>query len=218
MQLYLMTLHLPLFSIPSQFADGKSLQETFDLIAKREMRKRDLPIIDVFWKEGAYWTLSNRRLAVFSELERRKLAKQVKIKIIPFDENAHGEYEPFFAYWRKNQPHLNDAGEVVVPRPWPGGLPDGWGGDEPVFSPNLAGEITVIEKPAPMETDAKPAAGAKTAIKTKPAIDPKPATDVKSLPPLVKMSSSGDETGGAREAKPPLVAASAPSVAAPIDP
>ena len=64
-------------SIPSAFADGKSLEETFDAIAKREIRKRDLPMIDVVWKDGAYWSLSNRRLAVFSELERRGLAKQV---------------------------------------------------------------------------------------------------------------------------------------------
>ena len=34
-------------------------------------------MIDVVWKEGCYWTLSNRRLAVFSELERRGFAKQV---------------------------------------------------------------------------------------------------------------------------------------------
>merc|ERR1719414_1171741 len=135
-----MTLYLPipsLLSIPSQFADGKSLQETFDLIAKREMRKRDLPIIDVFWKEGAYWTLSNRRLALFSELERRKFARQVKIKVIPFDESAHACYEPFFAFWRQNPSS----------RPWPGGMPEGWGGDEPVFSPSLTGNITVWKRP-----------------------------------------------------------------------
>jgi len=185
-------------SIPSHFADGKSLQETFDLIAKREMRKRDLPIIDVFWKEGAYWTLSNRRLALFSELERRKFAKQVKIKIIPFDESAHATYEPFFAFWRENP----------TSRPWPGGMPEGWGGDEPIFNPSLAGDITVVEKSTPMETDVNH--NVKHDVKP----DIKPVPCAKSIPPLVKMSSSEDEGLAGRDVK-PQTAASTPT---PTDP
>jgi len=163
-------------SIPSHFADGKSLQETFDMIAKREIRKRDLPMIDVVWKEGAYWTLSNRRLAVFSELQRRNLAKQVKINIVPFQDRYHAHLEPFFAFWRKRQ----QGGGASAFHPVPGGMPEGWGGEAPVFSPNLTGEITVTEKSTPMVTG-------EGAL---------PSSPGKSLPPLVKLSSSEDENVG----------------------
>ena len=171
-------------SIPSHFADGKSLQETFDLIAKREIRKRDLPMIDVVWKEGAYWTLSNRRLAVFSELQRRNLAKQVKINIVPFQDRYHAHLEPFFAFWRKLQQQQGAYGGPSVFHPVPSGMPEGWGGEAPIFSPNLTGEITVTEKSTPMVTG-----------------EGVPSSPGKSLPPLVKLSSSEDENVLANEVK-----------------
>jgi len=145
-------------SVQSQFEDGKSLQDTFDAIAKREIRKRDLPMIDVVWKDGAYWSLSNRRLAVFSELERRGLAKQNQMA----------------------------SGQTPM-RPLPGGLPEGWGGDAPQFSPDPAGDVSVILKSSPKEDDKRHPVPMETE---------KGSSPTKALPPLVKLSSSEDERVG----------------------
>ena len=111
-------------------------------------------------------------MAVFSELERRGLAKQVKIKVVQFNDRYHAHLLPFIDFWQKRR--ASGAGPL---RPIPGGLPDGWGGETPVFSPDPTGDVSVMERSTPMEIE-------------------KPSSPGKSLPPLVKLSSSEDERVG----------------------
>ena len=58
--------------LPSSFDDGIPLQETLQQLANEEILLEDLPCIDVVWceKKWVWYTLNNRRLWVFRELEK----------------------------------------------------------------------------------------------------------------------------------------------------
>jgi hypothetical protein len=58
--------------LPSSFDDGIPLQETLQQLANDEILLEDLPCIDVVWcqKKWVWYTLNNRRLWVFRELEK----------------------------------------------------------------------------------------------------------------------------------------------------
>jgi len=70
-------------TVKSTFNDGRSLVETYEQLATRKIKKRDIPMIDVVEKDGQYWTLNNRRLAVFSQLERKGKCKVVRVRVRP---------------------------------------------------------------------------------------------------------------------------------------
>lgn len=58
--------------LPSSFDDGIPVRETLQQLANGEILLEDLPIIDVVWcqKKWVWYTLNNRRLWVFRELEK----------------------------------------------------------------------------------------------------------------------------------------------------
>ena len=58
--------------LPSSFDDGISLRKTVERLANEEIVIEDLPTIDVVWcqKKWVWYTLNNRRLWVFRELEK----------------------------------------------------------------------------------------------------------------------------------------------------
>ena len=58
--------------LPSSFDDGIPLRETLQQLANEEILIEDLPCIDVIWcqKKWVWYTLNNRRLWVFRELEK----------------------------------------------------------------------------------------------------------------------------------------------------
>ncbi|XP_028394591.1 uncharacterized protein LOC114518798 [Dendronephthya gigantea] len=65
--------------LPSSFDDGIPLRETLQQLANEEVLIEDLPSIDVVWchKQWVWYTLNNRRLWVFRELEKLKKCRYI---------------------------------------------------------------------------------------------------------------------------------------------
>ena len=112
--------HMHMFLVPScirftqatiknAFMDGRSLLETATRLASRDIAKRDVEMIKVVKhaEDGNFYSLDNRRLAVFRLLEMLGKAKKIKARVIPKPE----------AEWRKKKDTRNDGVSVRVRGP-----------------------------------------------------------------------------------------------------
>lgn len=65
--------------LPSSFDDGIPLRETLQQLVNEKVLIEDLPTIDVVWchKQWVWYTLNNRRLWVFRELEKLKKCRYI---------------------------------------------------------------------------------------------------------------------------------------------
>ena len=78
-------------TIKYQFQDGNSLEQTACQIAAHDLQKRDMPMITVVKYQGVYYSLDNRRLAVFRLLEYAgKLSHSgIKVEIADLSRRHH---------------------------------------------------------------------------------------------------------------------------------
>lgn len=71
-------------SIAPHFQDGRTLLEVALQLARSDIQKRDIPMINVvLHSDGYYYSLDNRRLAVFRLLEIVEVVSQIKVRIVP---------------------------------------------------------------------------------------------------------------------------------------
>ncbi|KAL7544133.1 hypothetical protein ACHAWF_007520 [Thalassiosira exigua] len=78
-------------SIKNIFRCGRSLLQTMNEIAAKELHKRDVPKMRVVFHNGRYHSLDNRRLAVFRVLEFRGLLNTIRCTSESWS-TASGEY------------------------------------------------------------------------------------------------------------------------------
>lgn len=75
-------------SIKNKFQDGRSLAQTAIQVGNHEIQKRHIPMIGVVERNGSYWSLDNRRLAVFRLLQMCGKINRIKVDVIPFSRVA----------------------------------------------------------------------------------------------------------------------------------
>lgn len=77
--------------LPSSFDDGIPLRETLQQLANEEILIEDLPVIDVVWcqQKWVWYTLDNRRLWVFRELEKLGKCQYIATKRIEVNEQVN---------------------------------------------------------------------------------------------------------------------------------
>ena len=75
-------------SISNMFCCGRSLMETMLQVAGRELHKRNIPMIRVVYVNSRYYSLDNRRLAVFRVLEFCGMLHTVKCRVEPWSSVA----------------------------------------------------------------------------------------------------------------------------------
>lgn len=71
-------------SIKGSFRCGKSLLQVANVLASEDNAFGDIPKIQVVKTHGKYYTLDNRRLAVFRCLEMRGIITKIKCEVCPF--------------------------------------------------------------------------------------------------------------------------------------
>ena len=76
--------------LPSSFDDGIPLRETLQQLTNEEILIEDLPSIDVVWcqQKWVWYTLNNRRLWVFRELEKLGKCQYIATKRIEVNEHV----------------------------------------------------------------------------------------------------------------------------------
>eukprot|EP00931_Biecheleriopsis_adriatica_P005219 TRINITY_DN10674_c0_g2_i1.p1 TRINITY_DN10674_c0_g2~~TRINITY_DN10674_c0_g2_i1.p1 ORF type:complete len:2583 (+),score=543.74 TRINITY_DN10674_c0_g2_i1:16-7764(+) len=84
------------FSISSHFKDGNSIASTLKQL-RDGMKKREITMVEVYWTEGQYWTLANRRLAVFRLFEQLCPERGSLIKVKRASEEAASRW----GFWRR---------------------------------------------------------------------------------------------------------------------
>ncbi|CAE8619129.1 unnamed protein product [Polarella glacialis] len=73
-------------AIKVEFQNGLSLEDTACQLAGRDIRKRDVPMIQiVLHTDGHFYSLDNRRLAVFRLLQLAGKISRIKVKAVPKD-------------------------------------------------------------------------------------------------------------------------------------
>mmetsp|Transcript_37900 Transcript_37900/g.80533 ORF Transcript_37900/g.80533 Transcript_37900/m.80533 type:complete len:456 (+) Transcript_37900:106-1473(+) len=72
-------------SIKASFMDGRTLEETACQLARSEIQKRDVTMVKVVNHEGSWYSLDNRRLAVFRLLQFVGKIRCIKAEVVEKD-------------------------------------------------------------------------------------------------------------------------------------
>ncbi|CAE7815937.1 unnamed protein product [Symbiodinium microadriaticum] len=104
------------FSISSHFKDGKSIAATLNELLQGKP-KTDIPIVEVYWTEGQFWTMANRRLAVFRLFQQRRPAEGATIRVRVADERAAQAWGFWKRWttglWRGRRAQIRSTSEMI---------------------------------------------------------------------------------------------------------
>ena len=84
------------FSISAHFKDGQSIASTLKELLQGKP-KSEIPIVEVYWTEGQFWTLANRRLAVFRLFQQQRPVEGAQIRVRVADARAAEAW----GFWRR---------------------------------------------------------------------------------------------------------------------
>lgn len=79
-------------SVSPNFRDGNTLNGTLESLERGDMQKRDIPMIRVAKHEGQLYSLDNRRLKIFRELEAKGICKYIKVDSVPKNTEFHKKF------------------------------------------------------------------------------------------------------------------------------
>ena len=98
------------FSISAHFKDGQSIASTLKQLLDGKP-KSEIPIVEVYWTEGQFWTLANRRLAVFRLFQQKRPEEGALIKVRVATERSAQAWG-FWKRWTTGQEFLK-AGNLA---------------------------------------------------------------------------------------------------------
>ncbi|CAD7964127.1 unnamed protein product [Amoebophrya sp. A25] len=93
-------------SIKDRFQDGHALLDTALALARQDIKKHNVQMITVVQYQGKYWSLDNRRLAVFRLLQMADRLRTIKCEVVPFERREE-------EYHRKCDSKTNGTAVVI---------------------------------------------------------------------------------------------------------
>lgn len=74
-------------SISAKFQNGARIRDVLQALLDKRIKVSDIPLMRIVKNFNKWWSFDNRRLWLFREMASRGRCEEVKVRIIPFDED-----------------------------------------------------------------------------------------------------------------------------------